>query len=1084
MRNTVVMNYWTILVCVVLIVLHTSCKISIPEEYTAELENLPEYLDFNIHVKPILSDKCFSCHGPDKGKREADLNLDNAESAMASLTNSPGKVAITQGNIGSSEVYHRIISDDPEYIMPPPDSHLSLTKREKTIIMKWIDDGAEYKPHWAFIKPQEITPPELSSDAKPNNEIDNFVIDRLEREGLQFSKEADKELLLRRASFDLTGLPPSEVDVRDFLNDDAPNAYEKQVDRLISSPHYGEKMAIDWMDLARYSDTHGYQADFYRDVSPWRDWVIKSFNSNMSYDQFVEWQIAGDLLPKATREQVLATTFNRLHPQNTEGGIIDEEYRVEYVADRVSIVGTGIMGLSLACAKCHDHKFDPITQKNFFEMFSFFNNVNETGQISWNHSIPVPTLLLPSDEQEEIIAYLENIVTEKIENVEAIKDQSQTAAEEWITTHQYKSIHEDKVSRGLVANFNLNNNLRNSRNSNQLGIMSRTASKDEMPTYTEGHEGKGLLLDGDAWLDLQKIGVFRRKDEFSIGIWVNIPEGLEEGVIFHKCEGARLYSYRGYHLYLKDNKLELMLAHTWPDNSIVKHTVQEVPKDEWIHLMLTYDGSSQAAGLKIYQDGEQLETEIAVDNLYKDITLHKMVNGTEFNAIEPGLQIGARWRGVGIKGGQVDDISVYNKELSGIEVLKIADPSCAITLSNKTPDHLNDIERTLLKEYFLYNKTDDYNLASLELRGARTTIFDTIEQVKEIMVMKEMETPRKAYVLERGLYDSYGEEVFPNVPEYILPWKETFPKNRLGLVKWLMDRDHPLTARVTVNRYWQNYFGRGLVASTEDFGNQGEMPSHLELLDWLALEFISSGWDIKALQKSIVMSATYRQSSITSSELLELDPENILLARGPQARLSSEMMRDNALAASGLLNKKIGGESVYPYQPDGLWAMNTGTYKQDKGDKLYRRSLYTIWKRTVPNPTLSTFDQPDREVCTVRRQKTNTPLQALVLLNDPTYLEAAKVIGETITKNESIEKGISIAYNKATGRKINAEQLKVLLKLQEEEYGKFKSDRNRSKGWLEAGDYTIDNSLNRNSVAANAVVASVILNSDAVITKR
>ncbi|MFY0653906.1 MAG: DUF1553 domain-containing protein [Cyclobacteriaceae bacterium] len=1061
-----------------------ACTTQLPDEVDVEYNKLPQVLDFNVHVKPILSDKCFLCHGPDKAKQQADLQLDVAEAAYSELKNNPGKFAIKPKNLGKSEVFHRIISDDPEYKMPTPKSNLHLTSREKAILIKWIEDGAEYKPHWSFIKPKQIDLPSIKNAKWINNPIDNFVARKLEIEKLEPSDEANKELLLRRVSFDLTGLPPTEKEIKSFLNDTSEDAYERQVNRLLASPHYGEKMAIDWLDLARYSDTHGYQVDRYRDVSPWRDWVIKSFNENMKYDQFIEWQLAGDLLPNATREQVLATTFLRLHPQNLEGGIVDEEFRVEYVAERASVIGQGFMGLTVSCSRCHDHKYDPISQKNFYEMFSFFNNVNETGQIPWEMSMPVPNLQLPTDEQKEVIAFLEKVVSEKEkETSETIQSEKQRA-KKWINDEKYKSISTSLPTNGLVGRFELNGNLKNSLNPTEKGKMDRPYSKREVPTYVEGQEGKGLLMNGENWFEMEEFGIFQRKDPFSIGLWVNVPEDQKEGVFFHKNKGTMLHAYRGYHLYLNDNKIELMLSHTWPDNAIMEKSIAEIPKDEWVHLMLTYDGSSKASGAKIYMNGQELKTEVVIDNLYKDIIFFDYEDQIYPEPIEPGLHVAGRWRGIGLKNGKVDDVLIYDRELTGIELWQIADQKSLKTLIGSSPNELKQEQKSILESHYLAMNSKTVRSSKKKLIESRSELFAKQEDVQEVMVMKEMDEPRQAYLLKRGQYDAHGEEVFPYVPESILTWKDEYPKNRLGLAKWLTDPDHPLTARVAVNRYWQHYFGRGLVLTTEDFGNQGELPSHPQLLDWLALEFIKSGWDVKALQKLIVMSATYRQSSETPKELLEEDPANTLLARGPKVRLTSEMMRDNALAASGLLNRKIGGPSVKPYQPSGLWKMNGGKYVQDSGDKLYRRSIYTIWKRTVPNPTLATFDQPERTECTVKRQKTNTPLQALVLLNDPTYLETSKVIGESITKEGADKESIEKAYKRITGRKPAQKELDILKNLQVTEYESFKSKKGKAEGWLQAGEYQIDQSLDSNLVAANAVVASVIINSDASITKR
>ncbi|MEM9984712.1 MAG: DUF1553 domain-containing protein, partial [Bacteroidota bacterium] len=571
---------------------------------------------------------------------------------------------------------------------------------------------------------------------------------------------------------------------------------------------------------------------------------------------------------------------------------------------------------------------------------------------------------------------------------------------------------------------------------------------------------------------------------FSIGIWVNVPKNLEEGVIFHKNKGTRLHSYKGYHLYLKDNKLELMLAHTWPDNAIVEHTLADVPREEWVQLTMTYDGSSKAEGLRLFVNGKEAATDIIIDNLYKDIVFHSYEDQIYNKAIEPGLQIGARWRGVGIKGAKVDDILVYERELSALEVQQIANPDLLKTTTQASYADLTPQQKDWLGDYYLQNRSQAYQKALTQLAQSRGNWTNEVEEVPEVMVMKEMETPRQAYVLERGLYDALGDSVFPNTPSEIFPFPEEYPKNRLGLAQWLTHPDHPLTARVAVNRYWQNYFDRGIVRTTEDFGNQGELPSHPALLDWLALDFIASGWDVKALQKRIVMSATYRQSSLTAPALREKDPENVLLARGPAVRLSSEMMRDNALLASGLLNDELGGPSVKPYQPPGLWVMNASTYEPDSGQALYRRSLYTYWKRTVPHPTQATFDQPERSECSVRRQKTNTPLQALVLLNDPTFLEASRKIGEQITREQNGVEAIQAAFLRITGREATQAELDILRELQQNEYAQMSQQPEKAEGWLSIGASPVDSTLDTAWIAANAVVASAIMNSDAAITKR
>ncbi len=1057
----------------------------LPEDVALAYEKLPEKIDFNQHVKPILSDKCFICHGPDKAKIKAGLQLHLPELAYAESSNSPGIYSIDPGNPGNSEAIRRILTDDPELIMPEPSSHLRLSAYEKAMLVRWIEDGAEYQDHWAFLAPKEQKPPMVKLKEKVANPIDNFVLAKLEKENLEPSAKADKELLLRRVSFDLTGLPPTLNEIEAFVKDNLPNAYEKQVDRLLASPHYGEQMTLDWMDLSRYADTHGYTVDRYRDVSVWRDWVIKEFNENMPYDEFIRWQMAGDLIKNATDEQILATTFNRLHPQNAEGGIIDEEFRSEYVSDRTNVVSEGFLGLTMACAKCHDHKYDPISQKNYYEMYSFFNNVHESGQISFDWSMPAPTLLLPEKEQTQFLDFVEKLIDEKKEAVQNTAEIENDKAQQWLSEEKYKNLRLKKLPNKLSAYFDFNNNrLTNKVNPFQSGKMERQGATSQHPNFTKGFSGKGLKMDGDAWLNLGKAGIFQRHQPFSIGIRVFIPNDLENGVIFHKGVGAKLYNFRGYHLAVNDNKLEALLAHQHPGNAIVKYSLANVPKEKWIQLTMTYDGSSTSDGLHIYQNGRKLDTKTEIDNLYKDIVFNSKAYGMKGVPDDPGLQIGARWRGKGIGGATVDDILVFNKELKPLEVSQIGNPERVKLIVAKNKHQLSTEEKAVLKEYYLSAESASYKSSLRALEKVRKTYVDSIELIKDIPVMKEMEEPRATFVLQRGLYDQYGEQVYPNTPDKIFAFSDSLEKNRFGLAKWVTSKDNPLTARVAVNRYWKNLFGTGIVRTVEDFGNQGELPSHPALLDWLAIHFMESGWNVKALHKIMVMSNTYRQSSLATEELMARDKANRLLARGPSGRLTGEMLRNNALVASGLLNRKIGGMSVNPYQPAGLWKINGSTYEEDEGEKLYRKSMYTIWKRSVPHPTIATFDAPERSFCAVRRQETNTPLQALVLMNDPTYVEASRVLGYAMLQYSDTKAGIANTFKKLTGRTIQDEELNLLADLQLEEYEKFKSMKSKTQGWLNSGEFRISNDNDEALVAANAVVASTIINSDAAITKR
>lgn len=1053
-----------------------ACSPDLPEDVELAYDQLPDKLDYNEHVKPILSDKCFACHGPDQAKQKASLRLDMAEMAFASLKENPGKVAIDPGNLAGSEFFHRIMSSDPDYMMPTPKSHLSLTATEKAVLVKWIKDGAEYKPHWAFVKPKKADLPDVENEEWIKNPIDQFILAKLEQEKLSPSQPANKELLLRRLSLDLTGLPPTLPEIDAFLKDKSENAYEKQVNRLLNSPHYGEKMAVDWLDLARFSDTHGYSTDATRDMSPYRDWVINAFNKNQPYDQFIHWQLAGDMMPKPSRDMIVATAFNRNHQQNGEGGVVEEEFQTEYVVDRTNTFGDAMLGLSVGCAKCHDHKYDPITQKNYYELFSFFNNVKEAGQISHNpNDIPTPTMMLPTEQEEKIIGFINTQVVEKEKQWNGARKAANPQFEKWLAADKHKTLKTEKLPKtGLQALYTFDQgNLKNSVNPKQVAVMNRDFSSPAgEPVFETRGLGKSVYMDGDVFINLTPVGDFRKSQPFSIGMWVLIPKAMKEGVIFHKATAERLYNFKGYHLYLKDNKLELSMAHTAPSNAITKISDQNVPRDKWIHLMATYDGSAKAKGFKLYMDGKEMAMETTMDQLTKDI-----LSGV-------GLQIGAWGRGWGLKDGKVDEIVVYDREVTPFEAGVVAGKSSWSMIADKASTTLSAQEKEILRQYYIA-AVDQASISALkELTDFRTTLADSTEKIREVMVMQEMPKRKKAHILLRGNYDAFGAEVFPNTPESVLPFAKKFPRNRYGLALWLTDEENPLTSRVAVNRFWQNFFGTGLVKTTEDFGNQGEMPSHPQLLDWLAVTFRESGWDVKKLCKLIVMSAAYQQDSRATRESREKDPENRLLAHGPANRMTAEMIRDNALMASGLINTKIGGKSIKPYQPDGLWEINSKKYTQDSGDVVYRRSLYIFAKRSVPNPTINTFDATSRSFCVVRRQKTNTPLQALVTLNDPTFTEAAKVLGEQITKLNGDRKAITMAYRKLTGRTPTAKEISLLISLQNVQQKKFKDHPEKTKGWLMQGQYIIDSKLDPASVAANSVVASAILNSDATLTKR
>ncbi|MEX2286836.1 MAG: PSD1 and planctomycete cytochrome C domain-containing protein [Planctomycetaceae bacterium] len=832
-----------------------------------------EPIDFNRDIRPILSNTCFKCHGPDDKKRQANMRLDTTDAAAGKLES--GETLIVPGDSAKSELYRRISSTDDATRMPPADSGKTLTPAKIELLKKWIDGGGQLRPHWSLITPKRSPPPEVKAAAP--TAIDRFVVARLEKEGLQLSPAADKTALIRRVTLDLTGLPPTLAEIDAFLADNSPDAYERLVTRLLGSPHYGEQMTRYWLDAARYGDTHGMHLDNERSLWPYRDWVITAFNDNKPFDQFTIEQLAGDLLPNPTLEQRVATGFNRCNVTTGEGGAIDEEFRVRYAVDRVETTSAVFLGLTLGCAVCHDHKFDPVTQKEFYQLFAYFNSVADKG-LDGNALLPPPTLPLSTPEQaaqrgtlEQQVAGVEQAIAAEVAKV-TLPETASTAG---------------SASQSLLA----------------WAQAERQVTKSTLPKHLQ----EIIKLDAD-----------KRNAE----------------------QQQQLRNYFIEHVYA--------------------------------------------------------ETRPVFDPLHK------------------------------------------------------------------------------------------------QLADAKQKLTDLDKLIPSTLIMQEMETPRPAHVLVRGAYDKPGDPVVPGVPRVIPPELGVeAPKNRLALAKWLVHPQHPLTARVTVNRFWQRYFGTGLVKTAEDFGAQGEWPSHPELLDWLAVEFIESGWNVKHMQKLIVMSSTYRQSSRVTPELLKVDRENRLLTRGPRFRMDAEMIRDNALAISGLLVSKIGGRSVKPYQPPGLWeaiaypTSTTAKFVKDEGEGLYRRSLYTFWKRTSPPPSMTNFDAPSRESCTVNRSRTNTPLQALNLMNDEQFVEAARRFAERVmTEGGATERDRAVfAFRLATARMPNDGESSVLLAVWKSHLEEYQGNAEAARKLIDVGDSTPNPALNASELAAWTMVANLLLNLDEAVTK-
>ncbi|MEP3481683.1 MAG: DUF1553 domain-containing protein [Fuerstiella sp.] len=1071
-------------------------------------------------VKLLLSDRCFLCHGPDAGHRESGLRLDTVEGMTGPLESDEELAAVVAGDISASELISRILSDDPDTVMPPPDANLSLNKAEKELLKQWVKDGAPWEGHWSFQPIIKPSVPEVKNDDWCRNDIDRFIVRKQEQAKQPQNIMADKERLIRRVTFDLTGLPPTLPDIDAYLADNSASAFETVVDRLLASPAYGEHMTSEWLDVARYSDTYGYQVDRDRYVWPWRDWVIRSFNNNKPYDEFIIEQIAGDMLPDATNDQILATTFNRLHPQKVEGGSVEEEFRVEYVADRSQTVSTAFLGLTMECCRCHDHKYDPLSQKNYFQMFSFFNNVDEAGLYSYfTNSVPTPTLTLPTNDQLKKMAAAKQKQQQAYSNSAFIEpalgsfeiapldhqlvltDDQKAKQKKWLQDHanhkktivkQWLQNHaDDSIPLGQVAALNFD---------------SGKFSKNEV---VETERGKAVRLTGDHGIDT-KVGNFARHQSFTISTWIKVPKAYERAVVFHRSKAWTDAASRGYELLIEDGKFSAALIHFWPGNAIRIRSLQDVPLDQWIHVTMAYNGSSVAKGLSLWLNGEKLETTVAKDSLTKNIT------GGGGDTIT----IGQRMRDKGFKGGLVDDFLVFDRILTPLEIFALAQNLDLKTelpklMNGETPEWLSKCSHSVSDTYFSESKasspwpplppTDqssekaqqtpdalwttsiqrmvspDFIAARKKIVEANQAVYDVQNGIQEIMVMRELPQPRPSWILVRGEYDAHGEPVTSDVPDFLPALPEGAPANRLSLAKWLTSEEQPLTARVTVNRFWQKLFGEGLVRTPEDFGNQGTLPTHPKLLDWLAADFREHKWDVKRLLKQMIMSSTYRQSSEADAQLTDVDPENLLLTRSSVYRLTAEMLRDNSLATSGLLKQQVGGAPVKPYE----LAASFKPSKPDTGGKLYRRSLYTYWQRTAPAPVMMTLDAAKRDVCRVKRERTASPLQALVVMNGPQFVEAARMLADRAI-GEHADDEIAVLteiYRSLTSLKPSTEAVEVLHQLYLQQKNHFATHPEAAKKYLNIGEAK-PKSADTTVLAAWTSVANTVLALDDSMMRR
>ncbi len=1027
-------------------------------------------VQFNRDIRPILSENCFACHGPDASKRQGELRLDRRENAIA-------KGAIVPGKPDDSEIIRRIFSTDPDTMMPTPDSHKSLTMQQKVVLKTWIADGAEYQGHWSFIPPIRPELPQVRNNAWIRNPIDRFVLSELESKGLEPSPESELRSLLRRVCFDLTGLPPSPEEIEKVLADASPERYENYVDELLKRPEWGEHRGRNWLDYARYADTHGIHFDNFREMWSYREWVINAFNRNLSFDQFTIEQLAGDLLPNANLDQRIATGFNRCNITTNEGGAIDEEYQVLYTRDRVETTGQVWLGLTVGCAVCHDHKFDPISQQEFYQLAAFFNN---TTQKAMDGNIKDTPPIIPVPRNEDRARYFELEPLTKQAN-KALVDHRNAARQtfnDWITKP-------DELERlrwqTLPAQESLETHIPlTGSDTKSIGVIHKNqwfqVALQPEATLVAGRVADSAWQVKDCFPSLP-FGDFERNQSVTLSLWVKPSSENQGGSLLARMDDSN--HHRGWDVWTENGAVGMHMVHQWPDNAFKTLSKSKLTSARWQHVAITYDGSSKAEGIKIFIDGKESKKDHPTNSLSETVKTSVP------------LSIGRRTTGSPAIGAQIQDARIYYKALNENEIGLLFDiprRQYVVSKLNRTNEESEE-----LYSWYLNTHDQEFSRLNINLQALVTEGIEIKKRGTVAHVMNEATEPPKAFVLMRGDYDKRGQEVQPATPKVLPPMLEGMQANRLGLANWLLQPSQPLTARVTVNRFWQEVFGTGLVGSSGDFGVTGQMPTHPELLDHLATSFREDGWNVKNLFRTMVTSATYRQSSSVTSEKLALDPTNKWLARGPRFRMDAEMIRDTALLTSGLLVNKIGGPSVRPYQPVGVWeavAMpesNTRNYTPDKGEGLYRRSLYTFLKRAAPPPNMEVFNATAREVCTVKRERTNTPLQALVTLNDVQFVEAARSLASTTLLDTGLgtDSGARIQSiaNKILSRTFRAEELGIVLDSLNALLAVYQMQPDEAKKLIAVGESKPIASLDASELAAWTMLANELMNLDEVLTK-
>ncbi|HAB19404.1 MAG TPA: DUF1553 domain-containing protein [Verrucomicrobiota bacterium] len=1039
-------------------------------------------LQFNRDIRPLLSENCMACHGPDPGSRKAGLRLDTREGVFGA-TKKEGPVVVP-GKPEDSALWKRITQTDPEELMPPPESHKELKPEQRQLLKDWIVQGAPWQPHWAFVAPERARVPALAyGSLGPGNPLDAFIVDKLEAKDLMMNPEADRRTLARRVCLDLTGLPPTPDEVEALVRDSSFNWYEAYVDRLMDSPQWGEHRARYWLDAARYADTHGLHFDNYREMWPYRDWVIRAFNRNEPFDQFVIEQIAGDLLPDPTQDQQVATGFQRCNITTNEGGTIEEENLAIYANDRVSTTGWVFLGLTANCAACHDHKFDPITQRDFYSLAAFFRNTKQNGFDGNVKDGANASIVVVSDEAD--LARW-NALPGEIEagksRVEERRKQADPAFTEWVSGLKAEDIEQELNLKGLVFRAPLNDGSTNVFAVTVDGLATNGIPVGVVTLATNAFFGPAPVFAKDVTARFENVGDFDHGQAFSFGAWVFVPPNYNETAAIIARMDPAADGYRGWDLWIQQGQFATHLVSQWPENALKIRTQKRVAKKgQWQHVFVTYDGSGKPEGVKVFMDGASAETE--AEN-------KKGITGS-LRAKAP-FTLAQRSDSSHFDGLALQDVRLYARTLAPAEVTALARNSLLRTLVGTPVADWKPEPRREVLEYFLTTKDLPFQdataaLAKLETEKEGIRLKYPVTHVQ----MEKADSMPMASILFRGQYDKPKDKVEANVPAALNPLPAGAPKNRLGLAQWLVSPDNPLLARVTVNRFWQELFGVGLVKTTEDFGIMGETPVNPELLDWMAVEFRESGWDVKRLFKMMVMSCAYRQSAVATKEKLEKDPANRLLSRGPRFRMDAEMVRDYALASSGLLVPKIGGPSVKPYQPPGVWepvAMpesNTKRYQQDTGDALYRRSMYTFWKRAAPPASMDIFNAPSREVSCTRRERTNTPLQALATMNDPQFIEAARRLAERSLQQShgDTNRAVELIAARLLARPLRPEEQGIVQDTLSRLIGHYSDQPDDAKKLISVGESKPDTELPAPQLAALTMVANQLLNLDEVLNK-